>query len=168
MIALVRSLGVSRFNLHKISLKGNALENAELSISASEWRSLVNYLEKLPRQNELAVRYEVGYATKSEFESWKATGTYHEHVSGSYYSNEGNRVVLYADGNVYISSEAFGTDSHIGSLINGEFVPNLSLRNELCLTKRDDFNIAMLSTDRSGDAEFPHALSVSFRRSIMI
>ncbi|HEU0052837.1 MAG TPA: radical SAM protein, partial [Longimicrobium sp.] len=111
MVELCERLGVKHLNLHCMSLHGNAIDNPELRIAPAEW---VRFRESLAarsrpggkNERKLAIRYPVLYVTPDEYERLVRTGEYHHHAAGSYYGS-GDRVILYADGKIYVSSEAF-------------------------------------------------------------
>jgi MoaA/NifB/PqqE/SkfB family radical SAM enzyme len=169
LIEFLRDIGIKRLNLHKISLKGNALEHRYLNISPTMWRKLTEKLEAISsnlQKQPITVRYEVGYATIKEFELLKQNN-YQLHSLGSFYSHNGHRVVIYPDGKVYISSEAFDTESFIGSFDNAKFITNLSDVSELKLSHFNNFDVSLLNPHLQGDANFPIALSVSFRQSLI-
>ena len=171
LVALCKSIGVKRLNLHRVSLRGNALENRHLDVSASRWRGLTDAIEK--RSNTcsggLSLRYEVGFVTESEYEHLRATGQYDHHSRASYYSPEGGaRVVIFPNQRVYISSEAFGTNSYVGDFSSGRFEFNESPENELLSSEREGFNTNTINKEIVGDKSYPIPLSVSYRRTVTI
>lgn len=129
------SIGVRRLNLHKISMQGNAVDNQKLFVSAGTWVSFLNELKMASASGvdgSLEVRVPVLYVTKCEFQNLMNDGIYSHHAQGSFYgSRRGARIVIYPDRRLYISSELFGTGSHIGSIEDGKFVYNDSVSNEL-------------------------------------
>jgi sulfatase maturation enzyme AslB (radical SAM superfamily) len=169
LIDFLKNLGIHRLNLHKTSPKGNALNNKNLIIKPSEWREIVNKLRLLNKNNtDFRIRYEVGYVNKKEFDFLVKNKNYHVHADKSFYSNSGHRVVLYPDGNIYISSEAFNTDSYIATIKNGYFEFNNKVNNEMKISKNSDFSLNSFVEDMKGDDNYPIALSVSFRETIFI
>jgi sulfatase maturation enzyme AslB (radical SAM superfamily) len=170
LISFLKEIGVKRLNLHKVSQKGNALEHPDLNISPTMWRKLIENLEEHSlsiQEKSIIVRYEVGYATPEEYDILKIHN-YHPQSLGSFYSKNGHRVIIYPDGKVYISSEAFGTESFIGTFNNNLFVPNVSDVSELKLSQSTNFDVSFLNPDLQGDSNFPIALSVSFRKSLSL
>jgi sulfatase maturation enzyme AslB (radical SAM superfamily) len=170
LVNFLKKIGIRKLNLHKVSLKGNALEHQGLGISPTTWRKLIERLKEhslLSQNQSITVRYEMGYATLKEYEILNAQD-YHPHSSGSFYSQNGHRVIIYPDGKVYISSEAFGTESFIGAFENDSFVPNISDASELKLSQSTGFDVSFLNSDLQGDNNFPIALSVSFRKSLLL
>jgi len=172
LISLLRSLKVYRLNLHKVSAQGNALQNRNLVMSAFEWRSFVDAKLTTGVRGEvqrpsISVRYPLLFASESEYEQLKR-GDYHHHVIRSYYSSRGHRVVLYCNGEVFISSEAFGTDAFIGRIVEGRFIPNSTARNEMKLAEREGFQVSDINFEIKGDSAFPIPLSFSYRRTVSV
>lgn len=175
MLELCRELGIRRLNLHLISLQGNALENSELELAPTEWRELVSYIEDRASSRSkvgLMVRYPLRFANHEEFLRLIAEGQYHHHAQGSFYSSRGGqRVVIYADGRIYISSEAFGTESFVGDIQKGLFRYNPAPLNELVIFSGAQLNgltIADMNPSIRGDSNFPIPLSVSFKRVVEV
>lgn len=172
LVSLLRSLRVRRLNLHKVSAQGNAATNRSLVMSASQWRSFLDTTQTIStRQGDheppITVRYPLLFATTLEYEQLKRGG-YHHHVSGSYYSTRGHRVVLYCSGEVFISSEAFGTDASIGRVVEGRFVANSTARSEIKLAGKSGFQVSDINSEIRGDDAFPIPLSFSYRRTIIV
>ncbi len=169
-IKLCRQLGIRRLNLHRISLRGNALINSILEVSAEKWVDLVRELESWDTAaGALSVRYEVGFVSHTEFQRLVSSGEYNHHAQGSYYAEEGgHRIVIYPNGRLYVSSEAFGTESHFGSFDKGYFEYNTSDLNELILSGRKDFNITDINSSIAENSDHLVPLSVSFRRKVTI
>ena len=167
-VGLCEALGVRRLNLHRVSLRGNALVNRELHVAATDWRNLTAAIEARANSahGKMSVRYEAGFATQAEFNALVATGAYHHHPQASFYSPEGGgRIVIFPNQRVYVSSEAFGTDSHIGDFSSGSFVFNESPQNELVASRGDGYSTTMINSEIAGDLNYPIPLSVSFRKS---
>ncbi len=169
-----KEIGLRRVNLHRISPRGNAIENDDLAVGPSEWVEAIREIETLAvpkKQGSLQVRYEPCFATEKEYEEMVAAGMYHHHAAGSFYSDGGgHRIVLYPDGKLYISSEAFGTEAHIGVIGQGTFIYNPDQTNELELysTHGTDFILTKINPRVTGDANYPVPLSVSFRRQLFL
>jgi sulfatase maturation enzyme AslB (radical SAM superfamily) len=170
LVGLLRGVGVRRLNLHKISPQGNALQSSNLLLSPSEWRHFLKTVLRngaTSKADRITVRYPLLFATESEF-SELVGSEYHHHAAGSYYSSRGHRVVLYATGEVFVSSEAFGTDAAIGRIVEGAFVPNTGARSEVLLAAKPDFRISDINPQITGDSNFPVPLSFSFRKTAFI
>jgi hypothetical protein len=117
----------------------------------------------------LQLRYEVGFVTKPEFDQLIASGKYVHHSQSSYYSSSGgSRVVIFPDRRVYVSSEAFGTESHIGDFVDGRFKFNTAPTNELLASTHAEFSTTMINKEIVGDENYPIPLSVSFRKTVLI
>lgn len=171
-ISFLKNIGVRKVNLHRISMKGNAFNNSDLYVSPSKWRFLTdNVLPKISTSDSndsITLRYEVGFMSDSELRSLITSGKYKNHALGSFYSSKGHRIVFYPDGKVYISSEAFDTDSYIGSIVNGVFVFNDSYNNELLLSSRGFISFRDNIDEKFEETVFPNRLSVSFRKTIAV
>jgi MoaA/NifB/PqqE/SkfB family radical SAM enzyme len=163
-----RALGVRQLNLHRISLQGNALRNRYLKVSPSEWVQFRSRLEELSTErpvhlNSIYVRYPVLFVTRDEFADLVRCKAYHHHTEGSFYGG-GDRIVLYPDGRIYISSEAFGTESFIADISTGEFVWNDNAGNELKMFRESNAAIPSVNAMQEGDENYPIVLSVSYKR----
>ncbi|MCP3956680.1 MAG: radical SAM protein [bacterium] len=172
LIAFCKSLGVKRLNLHKISERGNATTSRHLLLAPERWVDLRQRLRSWARPNgSLLIRYEVTHVTREEFLGLLEAGQYRHHAIGSFYDDEGGqRVVLYPDGKVYLSSEAFGTDSEIGRISNAGFTFNENPQNELTLVQQhgEAFSVSMIDERLQGTSDYPVVLSVSFRESVNV
>jgi MoaA/NifB/PqqE/SkfB family radical SAM enzyme len=171
-----KDFGIKKLNLHKMSLQGNALDNAELLVPPWRWidfcdqLALSSLLAPSP-QHSLRVRYPPTYVNMEEFQRMVRAGEYWGHRQRSYYSEgEGRRIVLYPNGRVYISSELFGTDSHIGTISNGRFELHDSPNSELSAGNQadDPLLLARLGSAVASDKEHPALLSVSFKRLVYL
>jgi sulfatase maturation enzyme AslB (radical SAM superfamily) len=170
-VSLCRAVGVTRLNLHRVSLRGNALRNRHLDMTATEWRALTDAIEKrsTASANGLRVRYEVGFVTGAEFADLVVNGAYAHHSRASYYSpSGGSRVVIFPDQRLYVSSEAFGTQSYIGDIKEGRFKLNISPENELIASAKSGFDTTAINSEILGDDNYPIPVSVSYRRTAMI
>jgi MoaA/NifB/PqqE/SkfB family radical SAM enzyme len=176
LVSLCKTNVIKKLNIHKMSLQGNAIDNAELYVQPKEWVEFCQRLLKLSRSNYIAsdilrVRFPVIYAKKKEFEKMVEAGEYWGHRHRSYYAaNQGRRVVLYPNGRVYVSSELFGTDSHIGTIQEGKFVTNESFQSEINANYADDdpLLLSKLGAATQSDKNYPAILSVSFKRTVYI
>jgi len=172
LVGLCKTLGITKLNLHKMSLQGNGLENPELFVSPSQWVAFCRQLQKSAIDepdpaHTLRVRYPPTYTTAEEFDRLIKSGEYWGHRQRSYYAEgQGQRVVLYPNGRVYISSELFGTDSHVGTIENGIFRRNNSARSEISATYADDDPqlLSRLGATNQSNDEYPAILSVSFKK----
>lgn len=170
-VSLCKSIGLKRLNLHRVSLRGNALSNRHLDIPATEWRKLIDTFENRANTAEgcLQVRYEVGFVTRPEYDALVTHGQYEHHSRASFYSQSGgSRVVIFPNQRIYISSEAFGTNSHIGDFVDGRFRFNENPENELIASDTPEFNTSAINCEIVGDENFPIPLSVSYRRNAVI
>ena len=77
-------------------------------------------------------------------------------------------MVLYCSGEVFISSEAFGTDASIGRVVEGRFVANSTARSEIKLAGKNGFQVSDINSEIRGDDAFPIPLSFSYRRTIIV
>jgi len=170
LVELCRSMNIPSLNIHLVTPQGNALLNDDnFTLTASEWRETLRLVfddGNLSGTPPVAVRYPLRFATHQEYAQLLVNG-YHHHAVGSYHANNGNRVVIYASGEIFVSSEAFGTDALIGRICGETFVPNKSRRSELRLAREDEFDISSINTRIHGDANFPVALSVSFKQTAL-
>jgi MoaA/NifB/PqqE/SkfB family radical SAM enzyme len=171
-IGYCREIGIKRLNLHKVSPRGNAIGRNDLLIRPKQWVDLVQHLRssaRTPCSSPIHIRFETLYATREEAERLRAEGKYRDLASGSYYSETaGHRIVIFPDGKIYMSSEAFGSDRHIASIEDGKFVLNTSSRSELALARRGNVAITELNPRAEVDSQYPVILSVSYRESHLI
>ncbi len=170
-VSMCKHVGIRQLNLHRISLQGNAMSNSALAVSASQWVEFRDILElsfagaRLGEpEGRIHVRYPVLFVTSVQFEKMLRGGEYHHHINGSFYGN-GDRLVLYPDGRLYISSEAFGTEHFVGDISTGQLQWNDTATSELALFRSDRADIAVMNALQSGDQHYPVVLSVSFKRS---
>lgn len=173
MLQLCRQLGVQKLNLHRISLHGNAILNSDLYVSPTEWVSFCQTLKDKAATvddvggDSICVRYPPLFTTGAKFRNMISSGEYHHHTSGSFYGDKG-RIVLYPDGKLYISSEAFSTESYIGCLDSEGFHFNNSPRNEFIMFTNDEAKIETMNPNQSGDKNYPAVLSVSYKKSLIL
>lgn len=170
-INLCKKLGVKRINLHRATPRGNAVSNSYLVVGATRWRALVQHLREMRNDEHFStsIRYELAFATEQEYQDLVEKGLYATHSSGSFYSKVGgNRVVIYPDGKLYISSEAFGTESFIGTIHDNDLRLNDDKNNELYLENNDSEYITRMNRNMVGDENYPVVLCVSYRESRII
>lgn len=171
-ICLCKQLEVKRINLHRATPRGNAISNGHLVVGATRWRLLVEHLREMgykQKNGTTSIRYELAFATDDEYQELVDKGLYAIHSSVSFYSKVGgNRVVIYPDGKLYISSEAFGTESYIGTICNDDLQINDSRNSELHLSNDDSKYITNMNSNMVGDKNFPVVLCVSYRESHII
>lgn len=171
-LSLLRELRIGRLNLHRMNARGNALTIIDEVLSPTDWRSFIADLESMSdtQGGSIQVRYELGFVTESEYQELTKSYNYHVHGLKSFYTN-GNRgrIVIYPDRRVYISSEAFGTDAFIGILGSQNiFQFNESSMNEITLARKGLEVGPLVNTLLRGDLNYPRALSVSFRKKIVV
>lgn len=171
LVSLLRDLGIGMLNLHRMNARGNALLISDEVLSPTEWRTFVSHLENMGGKTTetIRVRYELGFATVSEYMELRQTNAYSAHGVKSFYvtGNKG-RIVLYPDRRVYISSEAFGSDAFIGTLELENFKFNESSMNEIKLARQNLEVGPIVNSLLKGDHNYPKTLSVSFRKSLAI
>jgi MoaA/NifB/PqqE/SkfB family radical SAM enzyme len=168
-IELCKEIGITNINLHKMSLQGNALSNRDLYITPSTY---VNFCSSLREMNDQIhgstnIRFPLLYATEEEYKVLSHNKNYKPHAMKSYYGDE-QRIVLYPTGQVFISSEFFGTESYIGNFDNEKFYFNDNPKNELLHFKELDAEITDLNPNQIGDSIYTKVLSVSFKDSVRV
>lgn len=176
LLTLCLNLGIKKINLHRISLQGNAIKNKNLYVSPTEWRNFIKTICSSQRNlgtNNLLLRYPILFVNEIEYNKLKQNKNYFHHVEGSYHADgTGHRIVIYPDLKIFISSEAFGTESFIGQIINGTFVYNESKYNEMKLfetfNSANNYNTSLINNAFAGDERYPIPLSVSFKKYISI
>jgi sulfatase maturation enzyme AslB (radical SAM superfamily) len=167
-ISFCKSLGIKNLNLHRMSLQGNALVNKELVVEASTYVAFCNRMEKMAiKDGSLKIRYPIQFATQSNYKMLVEKGLYNPHSKKSYYGDK-QRIVLYSNGQVFISSEFFGTESFIGSFDDSTFILNSSPKNELFYFENSEAEISDLNPTQKGDNNFPKVLSVSYKKIIKV
>jgi len=78
----------------------------------------------------IAVRYPILFANQQTHHKLISEQNYKPHSHKSFYSN-GQRIVIYSNRKVFISSKFFGTQSYIGTFDDSKFYFNDSSENEL-------------------------------------
>jgi MoaA/NifB/PqqE/SkfB family radical SAM enzyme len=173
LVRLCAKIGVKKLNLHKMSLHGNALGNEHLLVSPERWVQLCTLLEAMHGKEEwgLEVRYPPLFVTEAEYERLMRDGLYHHHAAKSFYvsADVGHRIVLYPDGKVFVSSEAFGTDSYVGEIVDGGFQLNRHASNELRIfSEAADPSVSLMAEQQVGSGSYTRVLSVSYKRVVII
>ncbi len=165
-ISFIKSIGVRKLNLHKMSLQGNAVENDTLFISPTQYREAINKIFSLKKTNgDFVIRFPMLFLTKEEYEK---QNNKHSHSDKSYYS-DGNRIVIYPDKKIFVSSELFGTNSHIGCFNDEKFFYNIEATNEIEFFRREkNASIQSLNPRQSGDINYPYITSVSKKEQLII
>jgi len=164
LLNLCRSIGVRLLNLHLVTPQGNAATAANLTLRPSEWRAFVDreLRDCGSSDQSVSVRYPLRYVTTAELERLRASG-YHHHAEGSFHC-DGSRVVIYPTGELFVSSEAFGSDASIGFVRDGRTYLRTDSKSELGRARSlENFDISHLNPALAGDAAYPVALSVSFK-----
>jgi MoaA/NifB/PqqE/SkfB family radical SAM enzyme len=172
-VELLRSIGITALNLHKISLQGNASENSELFVTPAEWITFRERLEdsSAKRTPPIQVRYPILYLDKRTYQQVMSEGQYHHHASRSFYSSSGGaRIVIFPDRKIYISSELFGTSSFIGTMGEGVFRYNETPLNEFeyLSARTSEASIDHLNPAFADPSGALVPVSVSFKRSAVI
>lgn len=99
-----------------------------------------------------------------EFQDLLLNGGYHHHYQRSFYATEwGQRIVIYPDKKLYVSSEAFGTESHIGHISAGTFHYNEGNQNEM-----RGASSHLMSREIGVEQNQYSTLSVSFKKTLYI
>lgn len=176
LIRLCKTLSIKKLNLHKVSLQGNALDNSGLQVTPTRWVQFCEWLGGMVQghcdsQHSIRIRYPPMYTTLEEFRRMVTSGEYWAHAKRSYYaSDDGRRIVLYPNGRVYISSELFDTDSHVGNVSAGVFVPNEAPENKSRNHHQGDnpLLLARLGNNVAKDLTYDAVLSVSFKRAAYV
>jgi sulfatase maturation enzyme AslB (radical SAM superfamily) len=174
-VRFCKSLRIKKLNLHKISLQGNTEKNTDLYVLPTQWISLCREIESTLSMepvppNPLRLRYPLLFTSKEEFENLLSEGKYHHHYQRSFYTKQtGQRIVIYPDKKIYISSEAFGTELYIGHIDNGLFHYNQTKQNEIELFRRlGGFAIKVMSHELGIEDNQLVALSVSFKKTLFV
>lgn len=171
LINFLKLHGIKRLNLHLLSIMGNANNHHYLKVSPTKWRDLISFLrEKNSTNGALSIRYELAYATNQEYKKLQSEHIYKHHSKGSFYTENTakHRIVIYPDKKIYISSEAFSTESYIAEFVKDKTLFNSEKTNEIFLSQNSTFNISDIRNTRKGDEKYPIALSVSYRESVKI
>lgn len=171
LINFLKLHGIKRLNLHLLSIMGNANNHHYLKVSPTKWRKLISFLRENNSINgTLSIRYELAYATSEEYNKLQNQNLYKHHSEGSFYTENTtkHRIVIYPDKKIYISSEAFSTESYIAQFVKDKTLFNSEKTNEIFLSKNATFNISDIRNTRTGDKQYPIALSVSYRESVKI
>jgi MoaA/NifB/PqqE/SkfB family radical SAM enzyme len=167
-VAFCKSLGVINLNLHRMSLQGNALDNKTLIVDPSSYVAFCKDLEKMQNlSGTLKVRFPIQFTTQAEFNLLVKEENYKPHTYKSYYGNS-QRIVLYSNGQVFISSEFFGTEAFVGTIDEKTFSINPSPNNELFYFQKEYAEISDLNPKQVGDENYPKVVSVSFKKTIVI
>jgi sulfatase maturation enzyme AslB (radical SAM superfamily) len=168
LVILIASLGIDRLNLHSMSIQGNALGMQSSAMAAGEWvrfRDAIVTYSCSASSHVIIVRVPWLLATDSELRELTERGEYHSHAQGSFYST-GHRLVLYPNGRVFISSENFGSEYYLGTLYEGEFIPNQMRTSELELDLNEGKSPSDYRHVHHTNAQFNNLLSVSYKRTV--
>ncbi|NVO26730.1 radical SAM protein [Donghicola sp. C2-DW-16] len=166
MLDFLSSIGVRKLNLHKISNFGNAHQNTDLLVSDRQW---VDFFESvIQRKNEyyITLRIPKLYILKQDYSRFVSETEYKEHVYGSYYG-DGHRVVIYPNKKVYISSESFESEAHIGTFNDSGFVWNDGKENEYD-SVRNGSSMKDINKQNIPESKDVEALSYSFKVTLLV
>jgi MoaA/NifB/PqqE/SkfB family radical SAM enzyme len=168
-LKLCQAIGISKINIHRVSLQGNALINSDLEVTPTEYINFCNKLRSMQGKldKKISIRFPILFANDFTYNEIKERTNYLPHSQKSYYG-QGHRIVLYPNCHIYISSEFFGTESYVGHFDNEKFYFNQSLKNELLFFQNKNASISDLNKFQKGDENYPIVLSVSFKETIII
>jgi len=167
-IDFIRSIGVKRINLHRMSLQGNGLINQQLQVSPTDYVAFCNDLKTMHNEaGEISIRFPIQFANDATFRKIVTDQSYQPHTFKSYYGDN-QRVVIYPTRQVFISSEFFGTESYIGTFDDDSFYFNNQNINELTYFQNETASISELNPEQKGDENYPYVLSVSFKEAVQV
>jgi len=136
-----------------------------LSIEPEEWIDIRKQLEKTSNVHDISLRIPYMYVAPQEYQDLIRKKKYYPIQSKSYYSKNGQRIVLYPNGRVYISCDLSGTDYNFATYRNYKFSLNRQ-PNELSLFKQTqntpDISSQLLHLDNKGYVR----LSISYKEKI--
>ncbi len=118
-----RELGVEEINFHLVSITGNANHHPELYVAPERWIETRERLLSLEDVQGVRLRVPFMYLTQDEHEAAQGEG-YVPFQSRSYHSDDGQRILLFPNGKVFMSADLVGTDFHIATYEDGKFTFN--------------------------------------------
>lgn len=167
LVELLKAMGVRRLNLHKVSHQGNAKDNTDLDVSPEDWMAFTdtfnNHVTSSPK---IAVRFPRLFIESSKYDEFIQRSSYHAHSSGSFYGQK-NRIVVYPNGDLFISSEAFGTNARIGRLSDGMILWSQAGMSELSHSN-DSSNLEAINPDIAPKNANLKMLSFSFKEHVTL
>jgi MoaA/NifB/PqqE/SkfB family radical SAM enzyme len=167
-IDLCEEIGVSKINLHRMSLHGNALNHRSLQVTPTQYVEFCSGLSKIRTKNgHISIRFPILFANELQYQKLIQTDSYKPHSFKSYYGDS-QRIVVYPTRQVFISSEFFGTESHVGTFDDEKFYYNNSSANEIKFFKDPGSSISELNPNQTGDENYPFVLSVSFKETLTV
>ena len=171
IIALAKSLEADTLNLHLTSMQGNAAHARELAVYPEQWIALHSHLSLMTinsKFKQLRVRAPIIYLNSADPQYNEIIEGYRPHAFASYYSEKGQRIVVYADGRLFISSELFGTEHYIGEFIDGKFRSNVKGQSELEIVQSSAVDVNDLSHAFWIPNKEMKVLSVSYKRDYFV
>lgn len=166
-VAFFKKLGVKEVNFHLISIIGNAKKYPAFNIYPQEWIEIRKQLENIKNVKGITLRIPFMYVSHEEYEELVNKKKYYPIQEKSYYSDDGQRIVLYPNGKVYISCDLTGTDYNFAIYKNNKFSVLKNI-NELSLFKQTsenpDISSYLLNLDNQGFVR----LSISYKESLVL
>ena len=166
-VAFFKKLGFTEVNYHLISIIGNAKKYPAFKIYPQEWIDIRKQLEKIKNVKGITLRIPYMYVSHEEYKELINKKKYYPIQEKSYYSQDGQRIVLYPNGKVYISCDLTGTDFNFAIYKNGKFSVLKNI-NELSLFKQTsenpDISSYLLNLDNQGFVR----LSISYKENISL
>lgn len=166
-VKFFKNLGVKEINYHLVSIIGNAKKHPELKIAPKKWIDIRQELENINDVHDIALRIPYMYVTKAEYDRLVAEEKYYPIQKKSYHSDDGQRIVIYPNGKVYISCDLTGSEYNFASYQNGKFTVLKNL-NELSYFKQKsqlpDVSSNLLSLNNDGFVR----LSISYKEKLYL
>lgn len=160
-------IGFSCVNYHLISMIGNAKNHPELYIEPTQWITIRDQLLGLTKPHGITLRVPLMYVTKDQYQKLLQKKSYHPFQRRSYHSSEGQRLVVYPNGKIYMSCDLTGTEYNFATFKNNKF-HLLSNINELSLIKQNpeepDPSSVLLGLDNKNLVR----LSISYKKTILL
>ena len=164
-VKFFKELGVKEVNYHLVSIIGNAKKHSELKITPKEWIDIRQQLENIEDVKGITLRIPYMYVTKAEYDRLVAEEKYYPIQKKSYHSKDGQRIVIYPNGKVYISCDLTGSEYNFASYKDCKFSVLKNL-NELSYYKQKsqlpDVSSNLLSLESNGFVR----LSISYKEKL--
>lgn len=166
-VAFFKDLGATEVNFHLISIIGNAKKYPAFRIYPQEWIDIRNQLKNISNVKGISLRVPFMYVTHKEYQELLDKKKYYPIQEKSYHSLNGQRIVLYPNGKVYISCDLTGTNYNFALYKNGKFTV-LKKLNELSLFQQvsdnPDVSSYLLHLNNQGFVR----LSISYKETIVL